>query len=60
MLKNKNPKKRKKDPCIIKVCVVEKPKKIKKEPMDKIIVNLDRQMKNPPPNFCSLLNKMKK
>jgi hypothetical protein len=60
MLKNKNPKIKKDDPCIKKVCVVEKPKKIKKDPIDKIIVDFNRSAKNPPPMFCSLLSRMKK
>ena len=59
MLKNQNPKIKKDDPCKKKVCVVEKPKKIKKDPIDKIIVDVNRNIKNPPPMFSSLLSRLK-
>ena len=58
MYKKKIPMK-KKDESIKKVkCVIEKPKKLKKEPIDQIIINLDHLMKDPPPTFCSVLDKM--
>jgi hypothetical protein len=59
MLKNKNPKIKKEDSCKNKICVVEKPKKIKKDPIDKIIVDVNRNIKNPPPMFSSLLSRLK-
>ena len=36
--------------------VIEKPKRKKKEPIDKIIIDRTRLMNHPPPSFVSKLN----
>lgn len=38
-----------------KNCVIEKPKRRKKEPIDQLIVNMDRQSKDPPPMYGKIL-----
>lgn len=38
------------------VSVIEKPKRKKKEPIDKIFIDRTRIMNNPPPSFVSKLN----
>ena len=52
---------KKEKPKPIKVrCVVEKPKKLKKEPIDQLFFIPDRRLRDPPPSFTSLLDRSKK
>jgi hypothetical protein len=36
-------------------CVIEKPKRRKKEPIDQLIINMERQVKDPPPMYSKML-----